>query len=50
VRHTVALSTLPALHRDPIDRLLIAQAQSEQLALVTRDPLLRQYRTKMLRA
>ncbi|TVQ19120.1 MAG: type II toxin-antitoxin system VapC family toxin [Spirochaetaceae bacterium] len=43
LRHTWALADLPPLHRDPFDRLLIAQAKSESLALVTADPLIREY-------
>jgi PIN domain nuclease of toxin-antitoxin system len=35
--HVYALSTLPDYHRDPFDRLLIAQAQVESLPLVTVD-------------
>jgi PIN domain nuclease of toxin-antitoxin system len=50
VRHTATLRTLPPLHRDPFDRLLVAQALTEQLTLVTRDPLVRQYRVKTIRA
>ncbi len=42
-RHTSTLADLPPLHRDPFDRLLIAQAQTESLALVTADPLIRAY-------
>ena len=38
LRHTEALLQLPALHRDPFDRMLVAQAQSERLTIVTRDP------------
>lgn len=34
---------LPPLHRDPFDRLLIATAQLHGLALLTPDPLIRQY-------
>ena len=37
------LEELPLLHRDPFDRLLIAQARAHQLTLVTPDPLIRQY-------
>ena len=37
------LERLPPLHRDPFDRLLIAQAQVHNLTLVTPDPLIRQY-------
>lgn len=35
--HGLAVSTLPLHHRDPFDRLLIAQARSEQLTIVTAD-------------
>ncbi len=42
-RHTSTLADLPPLHRDPFDRLRIAQAQTESLALVTADPLIRAY-------
>jgi PIN domain nuclease of toxin-antitoxin system len=38
VRHADAVRTLAPHHRDPFDRMLIAQAQSEDLAIVTRDP------------
>lgn len=37
------LEALPALHRDPFDRLLIAQALHHGLVLVTPDPLIHQY-------
>lgn len=36
-RHARELLLLPALHRDPFDRMLIAQARVERLALLTRD-------------
>ena len=35
--HGLAVADLPMLHRDPFDRLLIAQARSEQLTIVTAD-------------
>lgn len=41
--HTARVTDLPAHHRDPFDRLLIAQALEEGLELVSRDPLLRAY-------
>jgi PIN domain nuclease of toxin-antitoxin system len=37
LRHIYALSTLPAHHRDPFDRLLIAQSQTEKMPLLTAD-------------
>ena len=36
--HAIAVETLPRLHADPFDRLLVAQALTEPLRLVTRDP------------
>ena len=36
-RHCLALADLPLLHSDPFDRLLIAQAMSEGMQLVTAD-------------
>lgn len=41
--HAEATASLPSLHRDPFDRLLVAQARVEGLTLVTRDPLIRSY-------
>ena len=42
-RHAVLLADLPLLHTDPFDRLLIAQAMSEPLHLLTTESKLRQY-------
>jgi PIN domain nuclease of toxin-antitoxin system len=36
-------AALPLLHRDPFDRMLVAQALERGLVLVTRDPVVRQY-------
>ena len=44
------VATLPALHRDPFDRMLVAQARNNSLILVTRDRLILAYGGKMLRA
>lgn len=41
--HVVALGGLPVLHRDPFDRMLVAQAMQERVPLVTRDRMLRKY-------
>jgi len=35
--HITALAALPMLHKDPFDRILVAQAKAEGLALVTND-------------
>lgn len=37
-RHAERAANLPPHHRDPFDRMLVAQAQAEGLTLVTRDP------------
>jgi len=44
--HLQAYRTLPLLHRDPFDRLLVAQAKSDQLALLSRDDQIRRYDVK----
>ena len=41
--HAEAVGVLPWHHRDPFDRLLVAQAQAEKLAIVSPDPALAQY-------
>ena len=41
--HAEAVARLPPLHRDPFDRLLVAQALIEDLILVTSDATLRRY-------
>jgi PIN domain nuclease of toxin-antitoxin system len=43
LRHSLALFGLSLHHRDPFDRLLIAQAQEEGLTLMTRDEAFRAY-------
>ena len=42
-RHADRVGSLPLHHRDPFDRLLIAQAEIDDLALVTADDALRRY-------
>ncbi len=41
--HSALAASLPEHHRDPFDRMLIAQAMSEPLRLLTADGVLRQY-------
>ena len=43
LRHGVALAGVPLLHRDPFDRMLVAQATAEGLTLVTRDSVFDDY-------
>lgn len=49
-RHALATSGLPGHHRDPFDRLLVAQAQVERLRLLTADPQLAAYEVEVVRA
>jgi PIN domain nuclease of toxin-antitoxin system len=48
--HALRLATLPHHHRDPFDRLLIAQAQVEGLTLVTADPQILAYDVRAIDA
>jgi len=41
--HVVAIESLPAIHKDPFDRVLVAQAIAEGIALVTADATVAQY-------
>ena len=41
--HGDAMRALPLLHRDPFDRMLVAQALVEDVVLVTTDAAIRQY-------
>jgi PIN domain nuclease of toxin-antitoxin system len=43
IPHALAVATLPDHHRDPFDRLLIAQALHEGFKLVSRDPHVARY-------
>jgi len=47
-RHAIAAGRLPAHHRDPFDRMLIAQAVEEGLTLATRDPAIHKYEVDIL--
>ena len=48
--HAQVLASLPLHHRDPFDRMLVAQAAAEELTLVTRDRTLGRYGVKVLPA
>ncbi len=43
VEHALLVHDLPLLHRDPFDRLLVAQSRSEKIPILTADPLISQY-------
>jgi PIN domain nuclease of toxin-antitoxin system len=42
--HAAGVTGLPPIHRDPFDRLLLAQSITEPLTLLTNDALLERYR------
>jgi PIN domain nuclease of toxin-antitoxin system len=43
--HAIAIDVLPPIHKDPFDRLLIAQAMVEGITLLTNDVIVAQYHT-----
>lgn len=47
-RHIYTLSSLPRLHQDPFDRLLIAQAMQESMTLASVDKSIRAYRVDVV--
>jgi PIN domain nuclease of toxin-antitoxin system len=48
--HALRVGALPLHHRDPFDRLLVAQAQIESLAILTADPVFGRYAVEVVRA
>ncbi|WP_220399752.1 type II toxin-antitoxin system VapC family toxin [Filimonas effusa] len=46
--HTTTLATLELHHRDPFDRIIISQAQSERLVLVSKDENFNKYKSLKL--
>jgi len=43
LEHAVGVAGLPPIHRDPFDRLLVAQAQVEGIPIITSDPAIARY-------
>lgn len=43
LKHTLALAELPLIHKDPFDRILIAQAKCENCTFITDDALIKRY-------
>lgn len=41
--HGLGVTTLPFHHKDPFDRMLIAQAKAENLTIITKDPIIPKY-------
>ncbi len=50
IGHALRVGSLPHHHRDPFDRLLIAQAQTETLPFLTADRQIASYRVEIIRA
>ncbi len=50
LEHVTQLRALPELHKDPFDRMLVAQAAFEDLTIVTADEMVRAYPVKSLSA
>ena len=50
VEHATRVAQLPLHHRDPFDRLLMAQAQVERLAIMTADSVFSQYDVEVIPA
>lgn len=48
--HALRVDTLPLLHKDPFDRILIAQAKTEGITLLSADANVLQYEGSILRA
>lgn len=50
IPHVLGIGELPLYHKDPFDRILIAQAIVENLTLVTSDEKIWKYKTSLIRA
>ncbi|HEY8963694.1 MAG TPA: type II toxin-antitoxin system VapC family toxin [Alphaproteobacteria bacterium] len=49
VNHMAGASTLPPMHKDPFDRMLVSQAMSEGMVLVTNDVMMSLYDVPLLK-
>jgi len=50
IEHAHAVGALPTIHRDPFDRMLVAQAKTEGFTILTRDPFFKQYMVPIIKA
>ena len=48
IDHLLALERLPMHHRDPFDRMLIAQSMEEDRPIITADPMFKQYSIRVI--
>ena len=47
--HSLLAGALPFIHKDPFDRMLVAQAMVEKLTIITRDDFIPKYQVKVLK-
>lgn len=50
INHVLEVEELPGIHKDPFDRILIAQAKTENLTLITADPKIWKYNISLIKA
>jgi PIN domain nuclease of toxin-antitoxin system len=48
MEHALAAGALPGPHRDPFDRMIIAQSQIEGVTIVSSDQILKQYQVEVI--
>ena len=48
LQHVLTIESLPKIHHDPFDRIMIAQAKTDNLLFITRDPWLKKYGINIL--
>ena len=48
LKHVLGLEKLPDYHKDPFDRMLIAQAKVEDCTLITNDPKIKRYKISVI--
>lgn len=50
IKHSIEVANLPKLHEDPFDRIIIAQAISENLSIITKDNIIPNYPVNIVKA
>jgi PIN domain nuclease of toxin-antitoxin system len=50
IDHSIAISTLPRLHQDPFDRMILAQSITENLKIITNDEMVLKYKVNAIKA
>lgn len=48
--HVLGIETLPHIHKDPFDRIIVAQSKAENLTVITHDKKIWKYNIKVLKA